>query len=82
MTIPDPTDEIRAIRQALAAKFDNDLHRIAEDIRRQQRESGRTYITLPRRIPRTNSTTNQVMHPSGEVGTGPADHVIDMFCRL
>ena len=64
--IPDPTDEIRAIRQALAAKFDNDIHRIGEDIRRQQRESGRTYITLPRRAPQRDSTTTQVMHPSGE----------------
>ena len=60
--IPDPTDEIRAIRQALAAKFDNDLHRIAEDIRRQQRESGRTYITLPRRAPQRDSTTTQEIH--------------------
>ena len=39
-----PTDEIRAIRRELAARFDNDLHRIFEDIQRQQRESGRVYI--------------------------------------
>ena len=66
--IPDPTDEIREIRRKLAVEFGNDLHRIAEDIRRQQRESGRTYITLPRRTPRSDRTTNQVMPPSGEVG--------------
>ena len=51
MLIPDPTDEIREIRRKLAAQFNNDLHLIAEDIRRQERESGRTYITLPKREP-------------------------------
>lgn len=49
--IPDPTEEIRAVKRALAAKFDNDLHRIAEDIRQRQRESGRVFITLPKRPP-------------------------------
>lgn len=51
MTMKTPTDEIREIRHQLAAKFDNDLHRIVEDLMQQQRESGRTYITLPRRVP-------------------------------
>ncbi len=46
-----PTEEIREIRHKLAAKFDNDLDRIYEDLLRQQRESGREYITLPRRMP-------------------------------
>ena len=63
-----PTEEIRAARHRLAAQFDNDLDRIVADLQRQQRESGRIYITLPRRIPRTNRTTNQVMHPSSETG--------------
>jgi hypothetical protein len=50
--------EIRAIRHAHAAKFNNDLHAICEDIRRLQRESGRTYVTLePRRI-KPEATTN------------------------
>ena len=51
-TMKSPTDEIRAIRHALAAKFDNDIHRIYEDIVRQQCESGRKYIRLPKREPR------------------------------
>ena len=51
MLIPDPTEEIRAIRHKLAAMFDNDVQRIGADILRQQRESGRTYITLPKREP-------------------------------
>ncbi len=51
MEIKTPTDEIREIRHKLAARFDNDIDLIFEDIMRQQRESGRTYITLPRRVP-------------------------------
>ena len=49
--ISDPTDEIRAIRQKLAAACGNDLHRIAEETRRRQRESGREFVTLPGRSP-------------------------------
>ena len=41
--------EIRAIRHAHAAKFNNDLHAICEDLRRQERESGRVYVTRPPR---------------------------------
>jgi hypothetical protein len=49
--LPTPTDEIRAIRRELAAALDNDIHRIAEETRRRQRESGRIYISLPARSP-------------------------------
>jgi len=59
------TDEIRAIRHELAAQFDNDLDRIVADLRRQQRESGRDYIELPRREPRSSASTNQALHASG-----------------
>lgn len=52
-----PTDEIRAIRHELAARFDNDLSRIVEDLRRQQRDSGRVYIQLPKRSPRVDRST-------------------------
>ncbi len=61
------TTEIRAIRHALAEKFGNDISRIGDDLRRQQSESGRTYIRLPRRQPRARAVTNQPMHGSGEV---------------
>jgi hypothetical protein len=48
--INDPiVDEIRQIRQAYAAKFNNDLHAICEDLRRQERESGREFRTRARR---------------------------------
>lgn len=43
----DPiTEEIRAIRHALAAQFDNDLARIAADARERERASGRTFVDL------------------------------------
>ncbi len=65
--VHDPiTDEIRAIRHALAARFDNDISRIGDDIRRQQLTSDQRYVRLPKRQPRVLSTTNKPMHGSGE----------------
>ena len=63
-----PTEDIRAARHKLAAQFDNDLDHIVADLRRQQRESGSSYITLPPRPPTRIATTNKTMHPSGEAG--------------
>jgi hypothetical protein len=60
-----PTEEIRAIRRKLAAQFDNDLDRIVADLGREQEELGRQYITLPKRPPRPQTTTNQGMHANG-----------------
>ena len=54
-----PTDEIRAIRQQLAARFDNDMTKIVADLMRQQRESGRKYIRLQKRTPRTDVVTKR-----------------------
>ena len=40
-TEPDPIiEELHAIRREIAARFDNDIHRIAEDARRRQAASG------------------------------------------
>jgi hypothetical protein len=47
--IPDPTEVIREIRRKLSAEFGNDLHRIAEETRRRQRESGRKIVAPPER---------------------------------
>jgi len=59
MTPMTPIEDIRTSRHRFAAQFNNDLDRIVEDLRRQQRESGHTYITLTR-APRTPiDTTNQ-----------------------
>ena len=42
--IDDPiVNEIRKIRQTYAEEFNNDLHSICEDLRRQECESGREF---------------------------------------
>ena len=64
MIPPDPTDEIRAIKRKLAAECDYDIHRIAEQARRHQRESGRKSVTLPRRPLTAENSANQSMHPT------------------
>lgn len=43
--------EIRKIRDEHAAKFNYDVAAIFEDIRRQEKESGRQYVTYPPRRP-------------------------------
>lgn len=46
----DPiVEEIRRVRHAHALQFGNDLGAIVEDLRRLQRESGRTYVNFPPR---------------------------------
>lgn len=46
----DPiVEEIRQNRDAYAAQFGYDLDAIYEDIKRQERESGREYVSLPPR---------------------------------
>jgi hypothetical protein len=54
----DPiVEEVRRIRHEHAAKFNYNIHEICEDMRRRERESGRTYVTLPpRRIEATASS--------------------------
>ena len=50
----DPiTEEIRNIRDELAARFDNDVSRIFADVREREATDGRTYVTLPKRPART-----------------------------
>lgn len=53
------TKQIRDTRHRLAAKFDNDLDRIVDDLQRQQRESGLLYVD------RSSQTTNHAMQRSG-----------------
>ena len=70
MIIPDPTEEIKAIRHRLGAAFDYDLDRIFADIQRRQSESGRTYVTRqPRRI-----ADNNAMHRSGEAARSEVEN--------
>lgn len=66
MTI-SPTEEIRNIRHQLAEQFNNDLDRIVADLRRRQHESGREYITLPRRPPRRHRATSNGVNRGGKL---------------
>ena len=67
------TEEIREIRHQLAERFDNDVDRIGDDLRRRETGSGRRIVRLPRRHPRTTAATNKAMHPSGGSGGMPMD---------
>ena len=58
-----PTEDIRAARHRLAAKFDNDLRRIVADLRRQELESEAEFVTLASRAPK--HATNHSVHRSG-----------------
>ncbi len=42
-------NEFRQVRQAYAESFNNNLHAICEDLRRQERESDREFRTPPQR---------------------------------
>ena len=52
MSTDSITEEIRAFRHKLAAQFGNDLSRILADVRQREASDPRTYVTLPRRLPR------------------------------
>ena len=46
----DPiVEEVRRVRDAYAARFNYDLEAILQDLLRQERESGRTYVSFPPR---------------------------------
>ena len=42
-------DELRAIRDAMAAEADFDPERLAESVRQREEASGRQFVTLPPR---------------------------------
>jgi hypothetical protein len=44
--IPDPTNEIRTIRDRLSAACGYDVDKIVDETRRHQAKSGRTYTDL------------------------------------
>ena len=47
-TMKDPiVEEVRKIREEHAARFGNDLRAIYEDLKRAERQSGRTVVSLP-----------------------------------
>ena len=73
------TEEIRRIRHELAARFDNDLDRIVDDLQRQQRESGREYIRLPKREPRSDRSTNDSQTPNGDTMVSDSERSTSAF---
>ncbi len=47
----DPiVEEIRRVRRAHAAQFNNDISAIVADLRRLERESGREHVNFPPRL--------------------------------
>jgi len=46
MSIDSLVDEIRAEREAYAARFNYDLWAIYRDIKERERKSGRSYVSL------------------------------------
>jgi len=69
------TEEIREIRHRLAEKFDNDVDRIGEDLRRRQDASGRHLVQLPKRPPRIPASKNKPMHPNVEAARLEAENL-------
>jgi hypothetical protein len=61
--------EIREIRHQLAAQQGNDVHRIGEELRRRQMESGRRVVRLPKREPEIPSSNHRMHGIGGEVVT-------------
>lgn len=60
----DPiVEEVRRIREAYAAKFNYDLEAIFQDLKQQERESGRTFVSFPPR---------RISKPPGKHGQGEA----------
>ena len=65
----DPiVDEIRRIRKEHTRKFGGDLHAICEDLRRQERESGRQYVPSPPRPARVVVATESPREDGGTAG--------------
>jgi hypothetical protein len=63
--IPDPTDEIRSIRDRLAAACDYDVDRIVEETQRHHADSGRASITLPPKSVGPGIATNRALNATG-----------------
>ncbi len=53
------TDDIRAVRHSLAEKHNNNLKLIVADLQRQQSETDRKYVILPKRLPQAVGIAEQ-----------------------
>ena len=72
--IPDPTDEIRAIKRKLSDACGNDIRHIVEETRRH-RKSGRKSIPVPFRPQSTTNTTNNPLPRSGAIGVSEVENL-------
>lgn len=75
----DPiVDEVRAIRDAHAARFNYDLDAIFRDIKEQERLSGRTLVSYARdasepvEVPQATAPVTPVTGESGRTSPTPA----------
>lgn len=66
----DPiVDEVRRIRDALAARFNYDLDAIYRDIKKREKETGLVFVQGVARQP----VPNQVLQPTGVAVPVPSD---------
>jgi hypothetical protein len=65
--------EIRRIRQEHSARFNYDLRAICEDLKEQERKSGRQFVSYPpRRIPPEDRTANEPAAEAASKEQAPA----------
>jgi hypothetical protein len=56
----DPiVEEVRKVREEHAARFDYDLERIFQDLKEQEKRSGRKVVSLPPKRPQEVAIPNQ-----------------------
>jgi hypothetical protein len=67
--------EIRKVRHEHAAKFNNDIAAIFADIRRQEKESGRQYVSFPPRRIETKAESATSIH-DGDAAPSPTANTI------
>jgi hypothetical protein len=65
MSVNSLVDEIRAEREAYAASFNYDLWAIYRDIKEQERNSGRTYVSL---VPKRRATDHAALAKPAATG--------------
>lgn len=74
MSRDEITEEIREIRHLLAARLENDVDRIGDDLRRRESASGRRIAGLPKHHPRPTVTTDAASLPRGDSSDPSVGH--------
>jgi len=78
----DPiVEEVRKRGQEYAAKFDFDLHKMGEDLRRRQKERGAPVVSLAPRPTATNPPTVPA-RLDGPMNQAPDDSLIEEAVRV